>query len=97
MPTRAPDTEFRADPAVCAALGGRKKDGGKATWQAAWHEFLACNLGYAFKQCSFGTWTLYLARSASLREAADVLRTNRRTRREEGKAQVNAKAWLPHS
>jgi len=57
---------------------------------------LACNLGYAFKQFNFGTWTLYLARSASLREAADVLRTNRRTRREEGKAQVIAKAWVLH-
>ena len=41
-----------------------------------------------------GTCTLNLARSASLREAADVLRTNRRTRSEEGKAQENAKAWL---
>ena len=34
----------------------------------------------------------YLARRASLREAADVLRTDRRTRREEGTAMVNAKA-----
>ena len=31
-------------------------------------------------------------RTASLREAADVLRTDRRTRREEGTAMVNAKA-----
>ena len=36
-----------------------------------------------------GTCTLYLARLASLREAADVLRTNRRTKRDEGTAQVN--------
>ena len=36
-----------------------------------------------------GTCTLNLARLASLREAADVLRTNRRTKRDEGTAQVN--------
>ena len=84
---------FGVGAAICAALGGRKKDGGKATWQAPSHELLAWNLGYVFKERIFGTWTLYSARSASLREAADVLRTNRRTRREEGKAQVIAKAW----
>ena len=33
--------QFGVAAAVCAALGGRKKDGGKATWQAAWHESLA--------------------------------------------------------
>ena len=32
----------------------------------------------------------------SLREAADVLRTDRRTRREEREAHVNEKAWLLH-
>ena len=32
---------FGVAAAVCAALGGRKKDGGKATWQAFWHESLA--------------------------------------------------------
>ena len=86
---------FGVAAAVCAALGGRKKDGGKATWQAFWHESLAWNLGYAFKECIFGTWTLYLARSASLREAADVLRTDRRTRRKEEKALGNPKAqWV---
>ena len=44
-------------------------------------------------EAMLGTCTLYLARSASLREAADVLRTDRRTRREEEKALGNAKAW----
>ena len=43
-----------------------------------------------------GTCTFHPARTASLREAAEVLRTDRRTRREESKAQVHAKAWLLH-
>ena len=37
-----------------------------------------------------GTCSLCLARSASLREAADVLRTDRRTEGEEKAAKVNA-------
>ena len=41
-----------------------------------------------------GTCTLNLARSASLREAADVLRTDRRTERDDGTAQVNTKACV---
>ena len=36
-----------------------------------------------------GTCTLNLARSASLREAADVLRTDRRTRGEEERSLVH--------
>ena len=38
----------------------------------------------------------YLARTASLREAADVLRTYRRAAGEKRKAEVNAKAWALH-
>ena len=60
--------------AVCAALGKRKKDRGKASW----HESLAWSLGYAFQECFLKTVTYYLTRSDSLREAADVLRTYRR-------------------
>ena len=41
-----------------------------------------------------GTCTLNLARSASLREAADVLRTDRRTEKGEGATLVNAKGGL---
>ena len=41
----------------------------------------------AFK-ARLGTFTLCLARQASLREAADVLRTDRRTRRKESKSLV---------
>ena len=43
-----------------------------------------------------GTCTLYLARLASLREAADVLRTYRRAAGEKRKAKVNGKAWALH-
>ena len=38
----------------------------------------------------------YLARTASLREAADVLRTYRRAAGEKRKAEVNDKAWALH-
>ena len=40
-----------------------------------------------------GTCTFDLARSASLREAADVLRTDRRTKRKNETTMVNA-GWL---
>ena len=38
----------------------------------------------------------YPARTASLREAADVLRTYRRAAGEKRKHEVNAKAWTLH-
>ena len=40
--------------------------------------------------------SLYLARSTSLREAADVLRTDRRSRRKERRALANANTGLLH-
>ena len=43
-----------------------------------------------------GTCILNLARSASLREAADVLRTYRRAAGEKRKAEVNGKEWSKH-
>ena len=45
-------------------------------------------------EAMLGTCTLYLARQASLREAADVLRTDRRTRGEEERSQVHANQCL---
>ena len=82
---------FGVGAAICATLGGRKKDRGKATW----HE-LGMNSWPAVFAMRLSGPSIWHARPA-LREAADVLRTNRRTGREESKAQVNAKAWLLHS
>ena len=69
---------FEAGSAVCAALGGRKKDGGKATWHElgknSWPEILTMLLSNAFLDLGPSIWH---ARH-SLREAADVLRTYRR-------------------
>ena len=88
---------FGVGAAICATLGGRKKDKGKATWHElgmnSWPAVFAMLLCNAILKLGPSIWH---ARPA-LREAADVLRTNRRTGREEGEAQVNAKAWLLHS
>ena len=91
---------FPAILAVCATLGGRILGWGEGKFGQNFKPVLKIGLKaslfrlrMAF-EAMLDTCTLNLARSASLREAADVLRTNRRTRSEEGKAQENAKAWL---
>ena len=83
---------FGVGAAVCAALGGRTKDGGKATWHElgmnSWPAILAMLLSNAFLDLGPCIWH---ARPA-LREAADVLRTYRRATGEKRKAEVNGKA-----
>ena len=87
---------FPAILAVCAALGGRIIGWGEGKFGQSFKP----GLKMAFKarlfrlrkafEARLGPCTLYLARSASLREAADVLRTYRRAARGEPNANVNA-------
>ena len=72
-------------------MGGRQL--GRHLGMKSWPAILAMLLSNAILELGP---SIRHARPA-LREAADVLRTNRRTGREEGEAQVNAKAWLLHA
>ena len=85
---------FGVGAAICATLGGRKKDRGKATWHElgmnSWPAVFAMLLCNAILKLGPSIWH---ARPA-LREAADVLRTYRRAAGEKRKAEVNVgKAW----
>ena len=71
-------------------MGGRQL--GRQLAMHPWLEILAMFFRNAFLELGPSIWHARL----SLREAADVLRTDRRTRREEGKERVNAKAQVLH-
>ena len=73
--------------------GKEQKDGGRPMWL----DLEAKPLTQALEAGKRGDEGINIRHARlSLREAADVLRTDRRTRREESKAQVYAKAWLLH-
>ena len=97
---KAKKSHFEASKANCGRSAAVRAGPGEGT--KGWGKALGAGiLGFAFEAGFRGRQLRDLrinVRHArlSLREAADVLRTNRRTRREEGKAQVIAKAWVLH-
>ena len=72
---------FGVGAAICATLGERKKDRGKATWHElgmnSWPAVFAMLLSNASLELGPSIWHARL----SLRKAADVLRTHRRATR----------------
>ena len=93
------NAKFPAVSAVCAGLGGRIIGCGGGKVGLNFKPDLKARLlkfRKAFK-AMLGTLALCLARLASLREVADVLRTDCRTRGKERQAAGNTKAWLLHA